>query len=78
MVKFRQGGEICRMSGEHGSKTLKKLLQDLAIPHWLRASLPLIYLHDELIAVSSFWCNPHYLPGVNEEGYIFSVHYVNH
>ena len=77
-VKFRQGGEICRMPGAHGSKTLKQMLQDLAIPHWLRASLPLIFLQDELIAVSSLWCNPHYLPSVHEEGYIFSVDYVNH
>ena len=73
-VRFRQGGEICRMPGEHGSKTLKKLLQDLAVPPWLRASLPLIYLHDELIAVSYLWSNSLYLPAVDEEGYIFSIH----
>jgi len=77
-VRFRQGGEICRMPGQHGSKTLKNLLQDLAIPPWQRATLPLIYLHDELIAVSSLWCNPHYMPGTNEEGYLFSVHYTIH
>lgn len=74
-VRFRQGGEICRMPGEHGSKPLKKLLQDLAVPPWLRASIPLIYLHEDLIAVSSLWSNPHYIPAANEEGYIFSVHY---
>ena len=77
-VSFRQGGEIYRMPGKYGSKTLKKLMQDLAVPPWLRASLPLIYLDDELIAVSSLWCNPHYLPTNNEEGYIFSVDYSNH
>jgi len=77
-VRFRQGGEICKMPGEHGSKTLKKLLQDLAVPPWLRASLPLIYLHGELIAVSCLWSSPHYLPSVDEEGYLFSIHHRIH
>jgi len=77
-VRFRQGGEVCKMPGEHGSKTLKKLLQDLAVPPWLRASLPLIYLHGELIAVSCLWSSPHYLPSVDEEGYLFSIHHRIH
>lgn len=74
-VRFRQGGEVCRMPGDHGSKPLKTLLQDLAVPPWQRAGLPLIYLHDELIAVSSLWTNPHYLPAADEMGVVFSVHY---
>lgn len=74
-VRFRQGGEVCKMSGEHGNKSLKNLLQDLAVPPWLRASLPLIYLHGELIAVSCLWSSPHYLPSVDEEGYLFSIHH---
>ena len=75
LVRYRQGGEVCRMPGEHGSKPLKTLLQDLGVPPWQRAGLPLIYLHDELIAVSSLWTNPHYLPAADEAGVIFSVHY---
>ncbi len=73
-VRFRQGGEVCRMPGDHGSKPLKRLLQDLAVPPWQRAGLPLTYLHDELIAVSSLWTNPHYLPAVDEMGVVFSIH----
>jgi len=73
-VRFRRGGEVCRMPGEHGSKPLKTLLQDLAVPPWQRAGLPLIYLHDELIAVSSLWTNPHYLPAVDEVGIVFTVY----
>jgi tRNA(Ile)-lysidine synthase len=76
-VRFRQGGEVCRMPGEHGSKPLKKLLQDLAVPPWQRASLPLIYLRGELVAVSSIWSSPHYLPGPDEEGYVFSIHHID-
>jgi tRNA(Ile)-lysidine synthase len=73
-VRFRQGGEVCRMPGDHGNKPLKTLLQDLSVPPWQRTGLPLIYLQDELIAVSSLWTNPHYLPPADETGVVFSVH----
>ena len=75
-VGFRQGGEQCRMPGDHGSKPLKTLFQDLSIPSWMRDSVPLFFLDDELVAVSSFWSHPHYLPAPNEEGYVFSVHHI--
>ncbi len=72
-VGFRQGGEQCRMPGDHGSKPLKTLFQDISIPIWLRDVVPLVFLGEELIAVSSFWSNPHYLPAPDEDGYVFSV-----
>lgn len=75
MIRFRQGGEVCRMPGVHGSKSLKKLFQDLAVPPWMRGHWPLVYLHDELIAVVSLWNNPGYLPPADEEGYVFSIHH---
>lgn len=75
-VGFRAGGEQCRMPGDHGSKPLKTLFQDLSIPSWVRGGVPLVFLDDELIAVSSFWSNPHYLPAPDEEGYVFSVHHI--
>ena len=74
-VRYRQGGEVCRMPGDHGSKPLKTLLQDLSVPAWQRPALPLIYLHEELIAVTSLWTNPHYLPAANEVGVVFSMNY---
>ncbi len=74
-VGFRQGGEQCRMPGDYGSKPLKTLFQDLSIPSWMRDSVPLVFLDDELVAVSSLWSNPHYLPGPDEEGYVISVQY---
>lgn len=75
-VGFRQGGEQCRMPGDHGSKPLKTLFQDLSIPSWVRDRVPLVFLDDELLAVSSLWSNPHYLPAPDEEGYVFSVHHI--
>lgn len=51
-VRFRQGGEVCRPAGRGGSRKLKKLLQELSVPYWLRDRVPLIYCGDELVAVA--------------------------
>lgn len=52
-VRYRQGGESCKL---HGRKTrpLKKILQDAHIAPWLRERLPLLYCADDLV----------YIPGV--------------
>ena len=54
-VKFRSGGERCRPVGRSGSHPLKKLLQESAVPPWLRNRVPLVYLDDELVAVADLW-----------------------
>ncbi len=76
-VGFRQGGEQCRMPGDHGKKPLKTLFQDLSIPSWMRDRVPLLFLDNELIAVSSLWSNPHFLPGPEQDGYVFSVQQID-
>jgi tRNA(Ile)-lysidine synthase len=72
-VTCRNGGELCRMPGDHGMKSLKKLFQDLSIPAWRRSCIPLVYLDNELLAIGAYWYNPHFLPAASEDGYIFSV-----
>ena len=72
-VRWRRGGELCRMAGGFGHKPLRKVFQDLGIPQWQRDEIPLIFLDDELIAVSSYWKNPHFLPAYNEPGLVFSA-----
>lgn len=54
-VRFRQGGERCRPAGRQGSHPLKKILQELEIPVWLRGQVPLIYIGDELVAVADYF-----------------------
>ena len=54
-IRRRRGGERCRPLGRAHSQTLKKLLQEYAIPPWLRDRLPLIYCGDELAAVANLW-----------------------
>lgn len=47
-VRYRSGGEYC--PARH--KSLKKLLQELAIPPWQRGRIPLIFAGDRLIAIA--------------------------
>jgi tRNA(Ile)-lysidine synthase len=54
-VRNRRGGERCRPLGRAHSQTLKKLLQEYAVPPWLRDRLPLVYCGDELAAVGDLW-----------------------
>jgi len=57
-VRYRQGGESCRLPGREGSHDLKKLFQEAGIPPWIRARTPLIYIGDDLAAVAGWWvCN---------------------
>lgn len=51
-VGFRQGGEVFFWRGKHHS--LKKLLQAWGVPPWERATLPLVYLDECLVAVVGF------------------------
>ncbi|PCI80096.1 MAG: tRNA lysidine(34) synthetase TilS [SAR86 cluster bacterium] len=46
-VRYRQGGETCRLAGRP-SKTLKKILQESEIPPWLRGRIPLLYDGEDL------------------------------
>ncbi len=69
-VAYRRGGERCRLPGRSGSRPLKKLLQEKAVPPWLRQRLPLLYIDGELAAVVPFWvCRP-FAAGVDEAGVI--------
>jgi len=66
-IRFRQGGERCKPAGRARSQTLKHLLQDYGVEPWLRASLPLLYSGDELVAVGDLWVCSGYEADV--EGY---------
>lgn len=53
-VRFRQGGERCRVKGKQHSSALKKLMQDWCIPPWLRDRIPLLYRDEEIVAVVGY------------------------
>ncbi|MCI0654106.1 MAG: tRNA lysidine(34) synthetase TilS [Methylococcaceae bacterium] len=49
-VRFRKGGESCRLPGR-GSRSLKNIFQELSVPPWERDRIPLIYLDEDLAAI---------------------------
>ncbi len=58
-VRFRQGGERCKVSGSQHTHALKKLCQERGIPPWERARMPLIYVDDQLAAIGDVYvCQP--------------------
>jgi len=54
-VRYRQGGEHCRLPGRGGTHELKKLFQEKGIPPWLRERAPLLFIDGELAAVAGWW-----------------------
>ena len=57
-VRYRQGGENFFFRGQN--KALKKLMQEWAIPPWLRARTPLLYINDELAVVVGYAISDRY------------------
>lgn len=57
-VRFRQGGELFRWHGQ--TKSLKKLFQQWTIPPWVRDSIPLIFVNDELAVVVGYAVSDHF------------------
>lgn len=51
-IRFRQAGEQLILHGQ--TKRLKKLMQEWGIPPWLRGSIPLIYVDNQLAAVVGY------------------------
>jgi tRNA(Ile)-lysidine synthase len=50
-VRVRRGGEVLRLASGGPRRTVRNLLQESALPPWLRERLPLLYLGEELAAV---------------------------
>jgi len=74
-IRFRQGGERCRLIGRNHSHSLKKLLQDKGLPPWQRDRIPLIYIDNQLAAVGDLWvCEPFSTPN-NQPG--ITLHILN-
>lgn len=50
-IRYRQGGEMMTLTGR-GRRDLKRLLNEAAIPAFLRGRLPLLWRADELLGVA--------------------------
>jgi tRNA(Ile)-lysidine synthase len=56
-IAYRQGGEVMHLGGR-GHRDLKRLLNERAVPGFVRGRLPLLFRDDELLAVAN-------LPGLD-------------
>lgn len=69
-VRARVGGERLRPSGRAHAQALKHFLQERGIPPWERATLPLVYAGDELIAVADLCIAHGYAARAEEAGIV--------
>ncbi len=59
-VGFRRRGLKCTPAGRSGSRSFKRLCQDLNIPAWLRPLVPLLLVDGELAAMAGYCvCEPY-------------------
>lgn len=53
-IRYRSGGEQCRLPGRTHHHELKKLFQEWGVPPWERDRIPLIYIGGELAQVVGY------------------------
>lgn len=77
-VRWRRGGERCRLANHVHRKKLKKLLQERRVPPWARGRIPLVYIADEIAAVGSYWyCDP-FVAGPDQAGIEIKLSALSH
>jgi tRNA(Ile)-lysidine synthase len=67
-VRLRRGGERIKPAGDPHTRELRDLFQQARIPPWVRERCPLIYEHDELIAVADWWTSERGRAVLDEHG----------
>jgi tRNA(Ile)-lysidine synthase len=72
-VRLRSGGERMRARGQQHHHSLKKLLQESAIPPWHRYQLPLLYVDGMLAAAGDRWVDDSLAAAPGEPGVVLLV-----
>ncbi|GGY24933.1 tRNA(Ile)-lysidine synthase [Rhodanobacter panaciterrae] len=54
-MRLRRGGERIKPAGDAHTRELRDLFQQGLVPPWQRATCPLLYAGDELVAVADRW-----------------------
>lgn len=58
-IGFRDAGLRCRPAGRDGSRSFKKIVQEAAVPPWMRDRLPLLFINGEVAAIANCCvCDP--------------------
>jgi len=68
VLRVRQGGERLRPDSRRPARTLRKLLQEAAVPPWERARLPLLCCGERLIWVAGLGVDAAFACASDEEG----------
>ncbi|WP_110992407.1 tRNA lysidine(34) synthetase TilS [Pseudomonas sichuanensis] len=72
-IAYRRGGEVLDLPGR-GRRDLKRLLNELQVPHFVRPRLPLLYQGERLLAVANLPalgaadCQLHWQPPTSVQG----------
>ena len=67
-IRYRQGGESCRLSGRP-RKLLKKILYEHHVEPWLRSRIPLLFCGDELVCIPGIGVAEGYQAEEGEKGW---------
>lgn len=67
-VRVRRGGEMLRPAVAGRRRTVRNLLQEAALPPWLRERLPFLYVDGELAAVPGLGVDAKFQAGVGNPG----------
>ncbi|MES2217955.1 MAG: tRNA lysidine(34) synthetase TilS [Pseudomonadota bacterium] len=73
-VRFRRGGEVCRLPARTGHHDLKKLFQSWRIPAWQRDRIPLVYVGEQLAAVVGWCVSEDFAAKAGDPGYVLALH----
>ena len=68
VVRVRRGGEMLRLAQGGRRRTVRNLLQEAAMPPWLRERLPFLYVGDELAAVPGLGIEAKFQANADESG----------
>ncbi|MCG6970863.1 MAG: tRNA lysidine(34) synthetase TilS [Gammaproteobacteria bacterium] len=67
-IRFRLGGERCKLPKRGGEHSLKNLFQEMGIVPWMRDRIPLIYSGEQLAAIGDLLVCDGFSAGEQEEG----------
>jgi tRNA(Ile)-lysidine synthase len=71
-IRSRQGGERLRPDNGRPRRTLKNLLREAGVPAWLRDSLPLVYVDEDLVWAANIGADSDFLVKPGEPGWLIS------
>jgi tRNA(Ile)-lysidine synthase len=68
IISNRKGGECFKPDSKRPTKKVKQILQESDLPPWERASLPMIFVEDELASVPNFGVDIKFQAKLKEAG----------